>query len=106
MTQHPVTWPCPAGRADMRRRHRRSSGPPHYCTADNQDWPCDATQLLDAIEAADDTDHAIAAWVRVNADLIRQAIFDATCYRDEHGLPVQHREFGRLAEQFSEITDS
>jgi hypothetical protein len=51
-----------------------------------------------------DTDAAVAAWVRDNADLIRQAIFDATCYRDEHDLPRQHREYDQLAEQFSEMT--
>jgi hypothetical protein len=50
------------------------------------------------------TDPAIAAWVRDNADLIRQAIFDATCYRDEHNLPRKYREYDQLAEQFSEMT--
>jgi hypothetical protein len=51
-----------------------------------------------------DTDPAVAAWVRDNADLIRQAIFDATCYRNEHDLPHAHREYDQLAEQFSEMT--
>jgi hypothetical protein len=51
-----------------------------------------------------DTDLAVAAWVRDNADLIRQAIFDATCYRDEHNLPHEYREYDQLAEQFSEMT--
>lgn len=51
-----------------------------------------------------DTDPAVAAWVRDNADLIRQAIFDATCYRDEFGLSREGREYDQLAEQFSEMT--
>jgi hypothetical protein len=44
-----------AGRiADLRRRHHHghTSNPRRdYCTADNQDWPCDATRLLAAVEA-------------------------------------------------------
>jgi hypothetical protein len=51
-----------------------------------------------------DTDPAVAAWVCDNADLIRQAIFDAACYRDEHGLPQEGREYDQLADQFSEMT--
>jgi hypothetical protein len=50
------------------------------------------------------TDAVIAAWVREHADALRQAIFDATVYRDEHGLPREDdRDYGPLAEQFSEI---
>jgi hypothetical protein len=50
-----------------------------------------------------ETNAAIAAWVRAHADEIRQAIFDAACYRGEHGLPAEGRKYDQLAEQFSEM---
>jgi hypothetical protein len=39
--------------ADMRRRHQHghTSNPRRdYCYSDNQDWPCDVVQLLDAFD--------------------------------------------------------
>jgi hypothetical protein len=60
-------------------------------------------RLIAEHEADTGTDAVIAAWVRVNADEIRQAIFDATEHRDEHHLPPAGRPYGRLAEEFSEM---
>jgi hypothetical protein len=48
---------------------------------------------------------AEGAWVRASWPAIRQALFDAEDYRDEHDLPrTPDREYTRLAEQFSEFT--
>lgn len=49
-------------------------------------------------------DADLAAWVRANTDLIRQAIFDATDYRDEHRLSTRDREYVRLGHEFAVLT--
>jgi hypothetical protein len=46
---------------------------------------------------------ARAGWLHANAEVIRQAIFDADDYRREHELPEAGREFGPLGDQFGEL---
>lgn len=62
----PVKPPTHYATADMERRHERhvcaNHREPGICVADQQRWPCDARQLLDAIAA-----------VKFNGVLVREA---------------------------------
>jgi hypothetical protein len=63
----------------------------------------DEMQVLAKL-AADSNDAVVAAWVRDRAPTIRQAFLDAEDHRREHRLPAHDdRQFGQLAEEFSEM---
>jgi ParB-like chromosome segregation protein Spo0J len=70
--------------------------------------PVELVAEFHALDAPDDAARlgwllARAGWVHANADLIRQAIFDAHDYRAEHDLPEAGREYGPLGDQFGEL---
>jgi hypothetical protein len=68
--------------AGVKRRHRRgrTSNPRRdYCYADNQDWPCDSTRLVAAVEAALELCAEAQDWGRGNPEVL---LFEQDVRRD------------------------
>jgi hypothetical protein len=50
-------------------------------------------------------DAVAAAWLAAHAPALHQALFDAECYRDEHGLPAEgeRADFDELAAELAAL---
>jgi hypothetical protein len=82
-------------------RRSRTAAPADFCRHCGQPWPCQARTLAAALRAALPWWH----WAAGNADTLRQALFDASCYVDEHGLGRDGpRDYDPVANRLGELS--